>query len=1419
MARVNFARNDIVGDFLPNVAIRRITLETGAEDQTVTTVDLSIDDVLDNELRRATKAAVHERYTDEMTTDAVLDQATKLCVIVTTSAAADLAVRTLFQSKGQTSNFQDRLRQITQGIESDSLSERMNARASINYALTLLAARNPNITYFTQPARPNQGDEYLASVADHFKEYDVNNEIVHKFHKSIRTISRSRIQKMTIYAFSFMDFSIFDLDIDASEIAFLNNIYGRVSKCRVFNNGRPDPHKMVLLDDRGTPYVGPYHVMQNGTYMQGRFHSTDDPSQYLTPIMVPNVVVQDFRKFERSERDLYSPSTLPAFLSQRPDLRFLKNAKVNQFNSKAEIDHDPDSGEVTLEFLIDQEQIFEDNSKYGYLYANLPNATKYKIMRPRDYFRLAEIKIKRRRVTKRPLGANTLGMPAPDIFDREKSETIIAQTGERTSQARNILQSRIFERTDLLIPALSPNGAISDEPFEGLGWEDQSLSEWFEQPPNTPLPLTVEGTPPFPFYRNFIGRDDSLENVYQGEYQYGIELTYEDGFEKYLGEVFATLRKQTKILERYYSECTIPVMTAKYHSRAGLGGPSAEEIFPDYRQKTVERVRETGGGSYNHLTKTFTPSFVARALEEYDLTSMVQAYFEAINIVFADASFRVGNLGADGVPRMSSFDIDNVVSLLRPENSRPQQIANVLKSFQELQGQMEDILDVDLVKDTYNIDLTRGDSGSSGRPPRFIKVRKYFGDADDFVDASKRYRPSVSTGIFDLLNPMVEIEPPYQDLIKNMPFAEEPLEFEMTDRAAIITEKVKRGSVLLSENKDNVINRQKIPTLIEKVSSVETGKLGLMTETLAQKLVKSTSQVSKGSKSKTTINKKRSMGSHTITAEQAKDVWVLEEVKFGMKEEEDPEMGEAPLAFSMNSFSMGLGNPTVSFSPQPIDTDAGDSFSGITMPFSPGTEDAMAPAFQMIDDAVEVGSANAKRNTSWGEMTKDIFGGIFQKITGAETETRTSMVDSVQAILDSDLSTENNTTFFTKEIASAIENLSPTTLQDTINTLCDVVPVEPRPVIDFFPKDLFKAQFAEETKSKKNGSSLTKKSEAMLKVIKGSRKKDSKTAKKSKVLLPILKKVINKPAVLTEKMTTTTMTNKQMSDMLASAPPPKSKKPVTEEDKLIKNPPLQLKNFIQKKPSPGADKMKVSKTMISTMQKVQKQVGFEKDSKGKPILNKPVFKDVKVKEVKKGLAPGKYKMVPVSLPKAGIEKDPIISSGKKFFTVKAPVVKNKPIKKDPPPKKLKIMELENKSKKTLMSASSKVSSKKSIVKDSQDGKKIVTKETKLQAAKSKVAIKETQGKMTKPKGSQKTLNTSKQKGFVTPKTSRKVKTTSSANAKKKIEAQKQAKKDAQKFVPKNSVTSKASKSKIKLKPKKNTFSVNKPSGGGNKGKY
>ena len=54
-------------------------------------------------------------------------------------------------------------------------------------------------------------------------------------------------------------------------------------------------------------------------------------------------------------------------------------------------------------------------------------------------------------------------------------------------------------------------------------------------------------------------------------------------------------------------------------------------------------------------------------------------------------------------------------------------------------------------------------------------------------------------------------------------------------------------------NKDNVINRQKTPTLIEKASSVETGKLGLMTETLAQKLVKSTSQVSKGSKSKTII--------------------------------------------------------------------------------------------------------------------------------------------------------------------------------------------------------------------------------------------------------------------------------------------------------------------------------------------------------------------------------------------------------------------------------------------------------------------------------------------------------------------------------------------------------------------------------------
>lgn len=1180
MSRVDFSKDDIIGDFLPNVAIRRITLESASEEEMAVMVDLIIDDVLDEDIKNATAKAVDESLNRvdiirpsgrkdwvSKSSMSVIDESLKVCVVVATSEAANIVIKRLFSRRGQVGNFQDRLRQIrSRGLE--------YIESSIAQAMQGLSTRRQDILFFQDTAKPTGTEQYYAAAADHLKEYDVDGNEVHKLYKTFSMPEiENNINSLHIYAFTFMDFNIFDLEMDPSEMTFLNNTYGKLSYSKVIENGSLNPHSMVLLDSRGTPWSGPYHVMQDGSYMKGRFHEADinDPEQYLTSLMVPNIKVQDFRKFQRSEKDTYLPKTLPSFLQEDKRTKYFNNPRANQFNTRAEIDHDPITGHVSFEFLVDQEQIFVNNSKYGHLYNNLPNRSKYKIMRSRDYFRLTNLKIVRRRMTKRNLGINRLGFGARDIFDREVPEFIVIQSGERPSTT---VRASTFDAGDLIVPRESGNGSVSDEPFGTLAWESYvPLASWFQNAPRTPLPITNDGMPPFPFYRNFIGTDESLESVYDGVYQYGIELSYEDGLEKYLQDILIILRDQTKQLERYYNECSIPVTTSKYFSRSGLSSPTSDEIYPDYREKNIERTENRG--NYNHITRTFDSSFVESARQRYSFVEMSRAYFEAVNVVYADAIFRIGNLNPSDSPRLSGFNVDNIVTLLRPENSRPEQILEILRSFQELHGLLEDILDIDLIKDASNIRLTPSQAGSAGRSPRIMRVKKWFSEPDDFVNADLRYLPVAVPGIFDLLE-------------------------EATQRssAAVI-------SALGTDLVGNTDMTMLTPTAADLATDV------------------SFREQFQGDSDERGKRRRRRRGSHRVTSEQVKEMWFLEEDKFGIDAKKDKDrFKDTPAAFSMNSYMMGKDQPTFTFG-----TGAGKNAksdfviqykkSGTGKNRSSGNS---GKQFDIMDKHVEYTLINKKKNDSGNSNFSSWRSGP-PKITknkGISAAVNQSILEKMEKKLNIELVTENNGAYFVRNIDAIMESNNRSTadrIQDSMKVLCDAVAIEDKNLIEFIPD--FSPESAPEFEITDQAVIITEM------VRKASVAMSNKSEMESRqIRVPKIEKVLsNKPTVLK-----------------------------TEEEKNTFNPPLQIKKLAGGVKPIGATGFKASSTLFGTIQKVKKLDGFAKDAAGKPILSAPKYRDVKISEVKAGLPPGKYKLETFEDSNLGIEK-PSISTGKKFFTI------------------------------------------------------------------------------------------------------------------------------------------------------------------------
>ena len=83
MSTLNYSRSDIIGDFLPDVVIRRVTLESAPDDQLVTTIDLEVEDVLADDIRRSAIRKMDKQPDDSLTDlERKFDEALKVCVVV-----------------------------------------------------------------------------------------------------------------------------------------------------------------------------------------------------------------------------------------------------------------------------------------------------------------------------------------------------------------------------------------------------------------------------------------------------------------------------------------------------------------------------------------------------------------------------------------------------------------------------------------------------------------------------------------------------------------------------------------------------------------------------------------------------------------------------------------------------------------------------------------------------------------------------------------------------------------------------------------------------------------------------------------------------------------------------------------------------------------------------------------------------------------------------------------------------------------------------------------------------------------------------------------------------------------------------------------------------------------------------------------
>ena len=520
MASVN--QNQVVGSLIPDVYIKKITLESTGH--ALKETNPHIRHPRENKSKFASSKkdmGVHLDLSIKDTHDSGLidtwfsDQDFKKYLKLTVVQCTDpLATKILSASNNalrmvNIDSLGDALAFLSQLLETiKDLPEFAADHLSTASALEVYQIISNNIV--SQSVSFNQivGDNSLLS-----QHYSSGQGLYDICHRVSFTHTTNKPAHLSYFATTSIDLdqlaNDFNLYIDNSFVADL--LAGKTILDVVIDAGAVKSKTFVYKDLNGNIWTGPVRKTDSG-WMSGGL--TEESGLVLTKETIENNKVQDFRIFERLERASYDFSFIEneLFGADR-GFRRLSNAElmprtsVPYFTELALTrDH---AGQSKFLFGVDYGKLVQENTRFGNLYSALNKDELLKNVKIRNMI------LKRRRVTNERFGLNKLGSPVNgrDLFDESSQAPLhLALSGEKMP--------------GIFLPAESRNGTISELPLE-VGYSN---------------------------VRHFMGVDKSMPAVTDGHYQYGIEIEVEDHTHQLILNKLEALAQAKSDFDAYASE-------------------------------------------------------------------------------------------------------------------------------------------------------------------------------------------------------------------------------------------------------------------------------------------------------------------------------------------------------------------------------------------------------------------------------------------------------------------------------------------------------------------------------------------------------------------------------------------------------------------------------------------------------------------------------------------------------------------------------------------------------------------------------------------------------------------------------------------------------------------------------------------------
>jgi len=697
--------NAIVGQFLPKIYTRRITIEdvnnfSPKESETSITIDYQIKDVLDE---NGIGVITQNSEGGTSTQDEILS-ALKVAIFAFSDAET-----------GQ--NF---ARDVVSLSQAQEITTSMDFRTALNVLGLQYTQRGGQVKVKFNDARPAElGFELRNTI---YQQYDIDNNVInvipysHAFRFDNDTWGNC--DNVSILCFTFFDFTSLGLasdGLDDTTARKLGYMVGDLTYDVITQDGKVKSTAIVYKDRQtGTPYYGPVHYHGSSNpgpdnyvgYMAG--YGGDDMGPRLREIQVPVTKIQDFRSFQRTKQVNYQPPQLEYFNSKSPNLSFIEKRNKDYFGLEGlVVDYDYEERNTNIDFTINLKDIYKNNSRYYDMISSIPLYWENAYW-PIDFLlEILEIKILRRRMTRDPIGTDRLGNSKRVKFmpDVEPDHVVI-----RSSQSQNGFS--VLEREDVGVGYIRQKGRTSRT-------------------------------------RSFYVNDMDIEK-YDGSdavFQYGVEIKLLDTTKDYFIGRLERARRSLEELKLFAEESKIPVFNSYYITRPEENAPIGLSEGPSYSEVAQEL------GNYDVKTNTFTRKFKEYARGKYNFNQYVSRFRELVLLSSGKSSITMVSSGGSLLqsddtlqsPLLALRSLDalsdlqdgtaastqSLRNMIDPVNARPETIDSFIKSFEDLVLEMEDFFDVDNLNSISN-----EGAGYSAKADYGFTVQRWFNSNDFGTDMS-----------------------------------------------------------------------------------------------------------------------------------------------------------------------------------------------------------------------------------------------------------------------------------------------------------------------------------------------------------------------------------------------------------------------------------------------------------------------------------------------------------------------------------------------------------------------------------------------------------------------------------------------------------------------------------------------------------